>query len=193
MCWQVDIQKHKLCVGLKDQPAILHGELHAAVKPDDSFWNSDGTALEITLQKVHPGLGHASLGCDTRPAQHAKPAVLLVCRMCTMGALCLMFIRSMTPKDSKTNMCAMAQVDGMSWWKCILKGEPEINTQKVEPENSKLSDLDAETRQTVEKMMWDQRQKQMGLPTTKEAQQQEMLKKFMGQHPEMDFSKAKFM
>jgi len=48
--------------------------------------------------------------------------------------------------NSKVITITFEKFAGQSWWECIIKGHTKIDTSKVNPEPSKLSDLDPEMR-----------------------------------------------
>ncbi len=89
-------------------------------------------------------------------------------------------------EDRKLFTLSLVKLDTTQWWPYIVKGGKELDVTEIAPEESRLQDLDPEMRATVEKMMYEQRQK--GAAKT---EQEQRFDQFKAQHPDMDFSGAK--
>ncbi|CAK0890487.1 unnamed protein product [Prorocentrum cordatum] len=61
------------------------------------------------------------------------------------------------------------------WWKCVLEGDPEIDTTKVES-TRKMEEYDGETQGAIRKIMFDQNQKLQGRPTSDQLRTADIMK-----------------
>merc|ERR1711979_26411 len=62
-----------------------------------------------------------------------------------------------------------------TWWKCVLEGDEEIDTTKVESTRS-MGEYDGETQGAIRKIMFDQNQKVQGKPTSDQIRTADMMK-----------------
>ncbi|EDR26197.1 nuclear migration protein nudC, putative [Entamoeba dispar SAW760] len=99
-----------------------------------------------------------------------------------------------TIEDKTTIVIDLVKQKTMDWWSCVIIGDEEIDTKKIKAETvGDVNELDSDTKELVQKMMFDQHQKDLGLPTSDEIDKMKAFEKFKTQHPEMDFSNAKMM
>ena len=51
-----------------------------------------------------------------------------------------------TVEDGNKLVITLDKLNKMEWWECVCQGDPKIDVKKVQPENSKLDELDGDTR-----------------------------------------------
>ncbi|CAM9818227.1 unnamed protein product [Scytosiphon promiscuus] len=80
--------------------------------------------------------------------------------------------------DGKTVVISFEKTT-KSWWKSVVEGDPEIDTSQVDS-TTKISEYDGETQGAIRKIMFDQRQKSVGLPTSDELNADALLERAKG-------------
>ncbi|KAL0485995.1 hypothetical protein AKO1_012228 [Acrasis kona] len=161
------------------EPSSTHGYDHGTYQ-----WSQDLKDVTVTVpvpkgtrgRDVHVKIGTNELkvGLKNQPlivdGSLHKPVVLDGC--------------TWQVEDNQAIVVYLQKQNQQEWWGAILKDQALIDTKKINPESSKLSDLDSETRAVVEKMMFDQRAKEMGQPTSDQRKNDAIMKKILEKNPD---------
>jgi len=71
--------------------------------------------------------------------------------------------------DVGANVCWQVNLEKKEerWWEAVFVDEPKINTRKIDCSRP-ITDLDDEAQAKIEEMMYNERQKRLGLPQSHE-------------------------
>ena len=122
--------------------------------------NSDIRGCIFVIVRAHGRWSRAARAVTEEPPAGKSDKVLAIYLTKARACICV-DTRALANAFVFLWLCAL-QENQMEWWKHVAVGEPDLNTRKVQPENSKLGDLDADTRTTVEKMMVRRRRRRRG-------------------------------
>jgi hypothetical protein len=69
-------------------------------------------------------------------------------------------------EDGKMMTIQLTKIKRSEWWMSVFVGHKEVTWDEIQPEHPTYAeDLDGETQALVKKMMFDNQQRQRGLPT----------------------------
>eukprot|EP00932_Pfiesteria_piscicida_P002433 SRR837773.12369.p1 GENE.SRR837773.12369~~SRR837773.12369.p1 ORF type:complete len:360 (-),score=71.44 SRR837773.12369:56-1072(-) len=77
--------------------------------------------------------------------------------------------------DNSTQVVINLEKQRETWWKCVLEGDEEIDTTKVES-TRRMDEYDGETQGAIRKIMFDQNQKLQGKPTSDQIRTADVMK-----------------
>lgn len=77
--------------------------------------------------------------------------------------------------DGGTQVVLSLEKQRQTWWKCVLEGDQEIDTTKVESTKT-MDEYDGETQGAIRKIMFDQNQKVQGKPSSDQLRTAEIMK-----------------
>ncbi len=148
---------------------------------DRYYWTQTLTELTVYVA-VPPGTRAKQIAFKVTPREisltlksggpDGGPAPVLVGKM---GGLARHHEAVWTLEERQTVIITLEKAQE-TWWECVVEGDAVIDTTKVDSKRA-VSDYDAVTQGHIRKIMFDQRQKMKGLPTSDEMKQHEILER----------------